>query len=152
MNSAFAWHRPVCLALGALALAFGAQAQTINQLLLPTTQLQIGPYTVSAEIAATPAARNQGLMGRKSLPADHGMLFVFEAPNSSCFWMKNTPLPLSIAFIDSHGKIVTLRDMAPNTTNSHCPSQPMMYALEMEQGWFVERGIRAGAEVQGLPR
>lgn len=135
-------------AVGALMLAgFSAAAQS----LLPSTELQLGPYTVHAEVAATETTRAQGLMFRQSLPQDRGMLFVFENPAGICFWMKNTPLPLSIAFISNDGIILNIENMQPHSTESHCPVAPMKYALEMNQGWFQERGIRPGSRVQNLP-
>lgn len=119
--------------------------------LLPTASLAIGTATAHVEIAATPETRNHGLMFRASLPADHGMLFVFEQETTQCFWMKNTPLPLTIAFIDAQGRIVNMRDMQPFSEATHCPARPMRYALEMRQGWFQQYGIQAGQTVQGLP-
>lgn len=120
-------------------------------MLLPTTQLKVGPHTVWAEIAATQASRSYGLMNRSSLPEDHGMLFVFDTDEATCFWMKNTPLPLSIAFIDAQGVILNIADMQPHTTDTHCPAAPMRYALEMAQGWFADHGVRAGMKVSSLP-
>ena len=90
-------------------------------------------------------------MYRESLAPDHGMLFIFEHETSQCFWMKNTPLPLSIAFIDSQGIIINIRDMQPHSEASHCPARPMRYALEMQQGWFLDYGILAGQKIEGLP-
>jgi len=120
-------------------------------MLLPTAELSVGGTPVHAEVAATPASRNLGLMFRQSLPVDHGMLFVFEADVQQCFWMKNTPLPLSIAFIDAGGRIVNIRDMQPLSEASHCPIAPIRYALEMQQGWFGMNGVQAGQAVRGLP-
>lgn len=119
--------------------------------LLPTRTLHVGGIPAHVEVAATPAARNQGLMFRESLPPDHGMLFVFDHVSMTCFWMRNTPLPLSIAFIDDAGRIINLRDMQPLSDTDHCPEEPMRYALEMPQGWFHQYGIQAGALVEGLP-
>ena len=137
-----------CLLLAA-ALPLAARGQAM---LLPTAQLSIGGHKVQAEVAATDASRSYGLMNRASLPENHGMLFVFDSPTATCFWMKNTPLPLSIAFIDSRGAIVNIADMQPNTLDSHCPKAPMLYALEMQQGWFHGHSIKAGAVILGLPR
>jgi len=119
--------------------------------LLPTTSLALGAATAHVEIAATPEVRNRGLMFRESLPPDHGMLFVFEQETTQCFWMKNTPLPLTIAFIDARGRIINMRDMQPHSEATHCPAGPMRYALEMPQGWFLQYGILAGQQVEGLP-
>lgn len=125
-----------------------AQAQAVR---LPVTTLMIGTHEVSAEVAATESSRNYGLMHRASLPADTGMLFVFDSVSRPCFWMKNTPLPLTIAFIDRNGLIVNMADMQPYSQISHCPTGPVIYALEMEQGWFANKGIEAGAHVANLP-
>ena len=114
--------------------------------------LAIGTHAFRVEVAATPAERARGLMGRTGLPANGGMLFVFETADRHCFWMRNTPLPLSIAFIDAAGRIVALADMAPRTDTLHCPPSPVRYALEIEQGGFTARGIVPGARVEGLPR
>ena len=118
---------------------------------MPTTTLKVAGVNAYVEIAATPEVRNRGLMFRKSLPTDHGMLFVFEHDSLTCFWMRNTPLPLSIAFIDTDGVIINVRDMQPNSDAEHCPNRPMRYALEMRQGWFGQYGIKAGRVVTGLP-
>jgi uncharacterized membrane protein (UPF0127 family) len=114
--------------------------------------LRIGPHAFEVEVAATPDAHGRGLMGRTHLPADGGMLFVFEQPGRHCFWMRDTPLPLSIAFIDSAGRIASLADMQPRTEMLHCPSADVRYALEVRQGEFQRRGITARARVDGLPR
>ena len=137
------------LGLVVYAATRSAQAQAM---LLPTAQIQLGPHTVQAEVAATESSRSFGLMNRQSLPPDHGMLFVFDSVGVTCFWMKNTPLPLSIAFIDPHGVIVNIADMQPHSLDSHCPVAPIAYALEMEQGWFKRHQIRAGTKVGQLPR
>jgi len=90
-------------------------------------------------------------MHRQSLPGNGGMLFVFESPDLQCFWMRNTPLPLSIAFIADDGSIVNIADMAPQTDDAHCSARPVRYALEMSQGWFEAHGIQAGNRIDGLP-
>ena len=138
-----------CLALAALLTPMKGVAQSM---LLPTAEIMVGSQRVHVEVAATETARSQGLMHRTSLPADQGMLFMFDSPGSVCFWMKNTPLPLSIAFISPAGKIINIADMQPHTLDSHCPTGPMLYALEMHQGWFRRHQIKAGATVSGLPR
>ena len=126
-----------------------AQAQATR---LPVTELRVDSHKITAKVAATNQTRGYGLMYRASLPPDTGMLFVFDNPGQPCFWMKNTPLPLSIAFIDQHGVIVNLADMQPHSTISHCPQAPVLYALEMEQGWFASKNIKPGARVSHLPR
>lgn len=120
-------------------------------MLLPTAQLKIGTHTIQAEVAATDASRSYGLMNRASLPANHGMLFVFDNVGMPCFWMKNTPLPLSIAFMDTSGRIVNIADMQPHSLDTHCPAGPITYALEMEQGWFKHHQVKAGSVVTNLP-
>jgi uncharacterized protein len=114
---------------------------------LPRATLTIRFFEVTAEVAATPADRARGLMGRQSLPVNHGMIFVFESAERQCFWMKNTPLPLSIAFIDDSGAIVNIADMQPFSEAPHCSARPVRYALEMEQGWFKKRGVLVGDTV-----
>jgi uncharacterized protein len=119
---------------------------------LPTRSLSIKGHKLVAEIAVTPEQRATGLMNRFSLRPDHGMLFVFEKSEPHGFWMKNTFVPLSIAFIDERGSIVNVEDMAPHDETTHWPKRPVRYALEMRKGWFGERGIGEGDRVEGLPR
>jgi uncharacterized protein len=118
---------------------------------LPTTPLTIGTHKLTAEVAASPEQRSVGLMNRFSLKPDHGMLFVFERNEPLSFWMKNTYIPLSIAFIAPDGRIVNIEDMKPQTDETHWSRGPAMYALEMKKGWFAERGIGPGAVVKGIP-
>ncbi|MEY8877919.1 MAG: DUF192 domain-containing protein [Leptothrix sp. (in: b-proteobacteria)] len=125
-----------------------AQAQEAAQK-LAAIQLTAGMHLINAEVAQTPAQREIGLMHRKTMPANEGMLFVFERREMACFWMRNTLLPLSIAFLDDDGEIVNIDDMAPQTETSHCPRVPVRYALEMNQGWFAKRGIKAGTPIGG---
>ena len=110
-----------------------------------------GPVAFSIEIADDAGERERGLMFRDDLPENHGMLFVFERPERLSFWMRNTFIPLSIAFIAADGRIVNIEDMAPQTETSHWSRGPALYALEMRRGWFAERGIRDGDAVEGLP-
>jgi uncharacterized membrane protein (UPF0127 family) len=121
------------------------------QLDLPRIKLGAGMHQIDAQVARTPEQRTTGLMFRKEMPAHEGMLFVFEQPSGLCFWMKNTSLPLTAAFISDDGTIVNLADMKPQTTDSHCASRPVRYVLEMNQGWFQKRGLRAGAKLSGPP-
>jgi len=136
--------KPVVVGALLFASTFGwaQQAKVVD--------LSIGMYRIQAEVAASERDRQTGLMNRKSMPAQAGMLFVFEDSAQHCFWMKNTLLPLSIAFIDEQGKIVTLADMQPQTEDSHCPAKPIRYALEMNQGWFRSHGVAAGAVINGI--
>ncbi|AEE67968.1 MULTISPECIES: DUF192 domain-containing protein [Bordetella] len=145
-----------CAAVLALSvLSFGAAAQHSSsgkpQPRLPTTPLSAGIHIIHAEVADNDDTRRQGLMYRTELPGNDGMLFVFEAPDQQCFWMRNTPLPLSIAFIADDGTIVNIEDMAPRTDDTHCSRKSVRYALEMAQGWFARHGIKAGARINGLP-
>ena len=117
-----------------------------------TLPLHIGQQLFQVEVAATPRTRERGLMGRKQLSANGGMLFKFEQAAPHCFWMRNTPLPLSIAFIDSAGRVINLADMQPHSDDLHCAKTNVRYALEVAQGEFARRGIAAGAQVSGLPQ
>ena len=118
---------------------------------LPSRTLTIRDQKLVVEVASTPETRATGLMNRFSLRQDHGMLFVFEAPQPLAFYMKNTYVPLSIAFVDSRGKILNIEDMRPLDESSHWSKGPALYAIEMRQGWFASRGIGAGDKVEGLP-
>ena len=120
-----------------------ARSQTILKI-----PLYIGQKEIWVEVAKTPEERSYGLMGRKNLGKDEGMLFIFETEDRHGFWMKNTFIPLSIAFIDKNGKIVSITDMKPLTLDSHVPPQPILYALEMNKGWFSSRGIKVGDEIR----
>lgn len=132
-----------------VALALATAPASARDALIP---LGIGKHVFKVEVAITPAERTRGLMARTHLPADGGMLFVFETADRHCFWMRNTPLPLSIAFIDAAGRIVALADMAPHTDTLHCPPSAVAYALEVAQGGFAARGVTPGTRVKGLPR
>lgn len=147
------FHTLNALIAAALLTAPGtaALAQQGPQPALPATQLAAGIHVIHAEVANTPGERERGLMFRKELPGNDGMLFVFEAPDQQCFWMHNTPLPLSIAFIADDGTIVNIENMAAETDDSHCSRKPVRYALEMAQGWFAGKGIKAGDKIDGLP-
>ncbi|MFT3814833.1 MAG: DUF192 domain-containing protein [Acidovorax sp.] len=121
------------------------------QMGLPRVDLTAGMYRIDAQVALSPQQRETGLMFRKEMPAQEGMLFVFEQPSTQCFWMKNTILPLTAAFVADDGTIVNLADMKPQTEDSHCSTRPVRYVLEMNQGWFAKRGIKAGAKLGGKP-
>ena len=119
---------------------------------LPTIELKTGIYRIQAELADTPKAREVGLMNRTNMPSNSGMLFVFEQKAGHCFWMNNTKIPLSIAFIADDGKIVNIEEMQAETTNNHCPKAAVRYALEMNKQWFSERVIVPGVIISGLPK
>lgn len=110
-------------------------------------EIKVAETPVRVEIADTPETRAKGLMHRESLPADEGMLFIYDRPQVLSFWMKNTSIPLSIAFVDSRMKIIRIADMAPFEERSHDSVAPALYALEMNQGWFRRNGVRVGDEV-----
>lgn len=141
----------------ALLAAFGlltglftnAWSQGAPQTQLPRIQLKAGMHLIDAQVASTPEQRATGLMHRPSMPTHEGMLFVFEQPAVQCFWMKNTLLPLTAAFVADDGTIVNLADMKPQTLDSHCSSQPVRFVLEMNQGWFTKRGLVAGTRLGG---
>ena len=119
---------------------------------LPTIELKTSIYRIQAELADTPKAREVGLMNRASMPTNSGMLFIFEQKAGHCFWMNNTKIPLSIAFIADDGKIVNIEEMQAETTNNHCPRANVRYALEMNKQWFSERVIVPGSVITGLPK
>lgn len=133
------------------SLALSATAQSGPQPHLQTVDLTAGMFRIRAEVAATDEQREIGLMLRKDMAPHEGMLFVFDDEALHCFWMKNTLLPLSIAFIADDGTVVNVTDMQPQTTESHCPAKAVRYALEMNQGWFAKHGIKAGFHLGGAP-
>ena len=138
--------------LGAASLvACTAWAQQTPQTDLPHVIMQAGMYRIDAQVAMNERQREIGLMFRSEMPQPEGMLFVFEQPAVQCFWMKNTVLPLTAAFVAEDGRIVNLADMKPQTTNSHCSSEPVRFVLEMNQGWFARKGIKAGFKLTGRP-
>ena len=118
---------------------------------LPAIKLSVGMHVIQAELAQTPEQRSTGLMFRKTMGTNDGMLFAFEEPGQQCFWMKNTLLPLSVAFIADDGSVVNIDDMKPQTLESHCSTKPVRYVLEMNVGWFTSRGIKAGSKFAGTP-
>ncbi len=118
---------------------------------LPAIQLSAGIHLIQAQLAMTPQQHQIGLMFRKTMAPSEGMLFVFAETRQQCFWMKNTPLPLSAAFIADDGSVVNIEDMQPGTLNRHCSRKPVRFVLEMHQGWFAQRGLKAGARLQGAP-
>jgi len=144
-------HRFVLpLAVAALLAPWAlARAQEAPQLDLPRVELSAGMHRIDAQVAQKPAERQIGLMQRKSMPPHEGMLFVFEEPGVQCFWMKNTLLPLTAAFVADDGTVVNLEDMKPQTTDSHCSEKPVRFVLEMNQGWFKARGVKPGFKLSG---
>nr|WP_027015574.1 DUF192 domain-containing protein [Comamonas composti] len=141
----------LCAALASAFMMTAAQAQPGPQLDLRRVELTAGMHRIEAQLAATPAQREIGLMFRQQMPQHEGMLFAFEQPGVQCFWMRNTLLPLTAAFVADDGVIVNLADMQPMTENSHCSAKPVRFVLEMNQGWFAKRHIQAGDKLLGKP-
>lgn len=144
------------LLLAAAMAAGWAQAPAMAQDAAPQMNLRridltAGMYRIDTQLAQTPQQREIGLMFRKEMPQQEGMLFIFEVPGVQCFWMRNTILPLTAAFVADDGTIVNLADMKPMSEDSHCSAKPVRYVLEMNQGWFDKRGIKAGAKLGGAP-
>lgn len=137
------------LVLAALLSPQFASAQDAPQMNLQRVKLSAGMHLIDAQVALTPEQRQIGLMFRKEMPQQEGMIFIFEQPAQQCFWMKNTLLPLTAAFVADDGTIVNLADMKPQTTDPHCSTQPVRYVLEMNKGWFAKKGIRAGSKLGG---
>jgi uncharacterized membrane protein (UPF0127 family) len=136
------------LSTGLVLAVFVAQA--LAQ--MPRVELSAGFHRIEAEVAADPASRAKGLMHRKSMAANQGMLFVFERAERYCMWMRDTFLPLSVAFLDGEGKILNIEDMRPQTEDNHCAAAPARYALEMNHGYFSDKGIGPGQRIGGLGR
>jgi uncharacterized membrane protein (UPF0127 family) len=132
-----------------LALASAASSAQQPQMDLPRVRLAAGMYQIDAQVAQTDDQRMTGLMFRQEMPANEGMLFVFDQPSQQCFWMKNTLLPLSVAFVADDGTVVNIEEMAPQTLESHCSRRPVRYVLEMNKGWFAKRGVKPGMKLAG---
>jgi len=126
-------------------------AQERAQTELPRTNLSAGFHQIEVQIASTPAQQATGLMYRAEMPQHEGMLFIFPEPKQQCFWMKNTLIPLTAAFVADDGTVVNLEDMQPQTTQSHCSAKPVRFVLEVNQGWFVKKGLKAGMRLVGAP-
>ena len=133
--------------LFALACALPAHAQQP-----PEIGLSINGHKLIAEVAYTDPTRTQGLMYRRMLPENRGMLFVFRETALHAMWMMNTYVPLSVAFLDGKGVILNIEDMEPQTQDTHPAAKPAKYALEMNKGWFAKRGIKAGAKLEGIEK
>ena len=136
------------LVLAAAAVPVYAQEAQTN---LPRVTLSAGMHQIDAQVAQTIEQRTTGLMHRKEMPQHEGMLFVFERPTIQCFWMKDTLLPLSVAFVADDGTVVNLADMKPLALDSHCSDKPVRFVLEMNQGWFAKKGVKPGAKLAGDP-
>ena len=134
--------------LAGLVISAAAWAQNAMSVM----ELNAGFHRIEAEVAANDQNRQVGLMKRQAMPVQHGMLFVFNQENTHCMWMRNTLLPLSVAFMDAEGKIINIEDMQPQTEDNHCARRPARYALEMNLGWFAQRGIKPGVKLGGLDK
>lgn len=130
-----------------LLVAASAGAQS-----LPVMELTAGFHRIEAEVAANNPARMQGLMQRREMAQQHGMLFVFPSEAQHCMWMRNTLIPLSVAFLDGRGRILNIEEMRPQTEDNHCAARPARYALEMNAGWFAQRGLKPGDAIGGIER
>ena len=131
-----------------VSLLPGVHAQE-PQTQLPRVKLSAGMYQIDAQVAQTPQQHQIGLMFRKEMPQTEGMIFVFDRPATQCFWMRNTLLPLTAAFVADDGRIVNLADMKPMTEDSHCSEEPVRFVLEMNQGWFARKNIKKGDRLGG---
>lgn len=149
-NTLFNALRPLLLVGLALAFCGLALAQK-PQTELPRTALTIGMYRIDAQVATTSAEHATGLMFRTEMPQHEGMLFVFEQPSQQCFWMKNTLIPLAVAFVADDGTLVNLDEMKAQTLNAHCSEKPVRYVLEMNASWFSKKGLKAGDKLKGPP-
>lgn len=138
--------------LAALALLAGTGAYAADSGTLPIARLSAGMYLIHAEVAQTPEALQRGLMFRTELGEQNGMLFIFPARGTQCMWMRNTLVPLAVAFLHDDGTIANIEEMTPQSDQSHCSAAPVRLALEMNAGWFAKRGLEPGTRIQGLPK
>lgn len=142
------WGVGVARAWAVLLMALPAMAAAA----MPVVELGAGMFRIQVEVAHTDASRQLGLMNRREMPAHNGMVFVFPQDARHCMWMRNTFIPLSVAFLDEQGRILNIADMQPQTEDSHCAAAPARFALEMNQGWFRERGLKPGDAIRGVDR
>ncbi len=146
-------HRRATALLSALLLAcLPTWAQNAPRPRLPTIKITAGIHVIQTELAITGEQQATGMMFRKTMGTNEGMLFVNDDAGVRCFWMRNTLLPLSIAFLADDGRIVNIADMEPKSEKSHCSAKPVRFALEMNQGWFAKRGIKPGMKIGGIAR
>ncbi len=145
-------RRHPTLLLPTLLATLLLSAHAFAQQKLPATTLTIGMHLVKAEVAINDEERAMGLMYRREMGPNEGMVFRFPNPKQVCMWMKNTLLPLSVAFVDDDGKIINIEDMQPETEVAHCSKRAARYALEMNQGWFRKKNVKSGTTIEGLPK
>ncbi len=141
----------ICLGLSTLGAACMPAFGQSGPQRLPVIQLGAGMHIIKAEVARTPQQHQIGLMFRESMGGNEGMLFIFDQPSKQCFWMKNTLIPLAIAFVEDDGTVVNLDEMQPRTQETHCSAKPVRFVLEMNTGWFAKRGIKPGSKLSGQP-
>lgn len=144
-------RRTVARVLAGVAIFVAALAACAD-VTLKTSRIKVGPHPLRVEIAASDPQRSQGLMYREKLGKEDGMLFIFDEPGYHSMWMKNTLIPLSVAFIDGDGRILNILDMEPRTLDSHTAAGPARYAVETHKGWFAAKKVKAGDKVTGLPK
>lgn len=142
------WLKTLLLILSLVIVSPGRAQQPQ----LPMIEIFAGMHRIEAEVAATPESRQVGMMMRTVMAPQRGMLFVFTETVSQCMWMRNTLLPLSVAFLDEKGRIINVEDMQPRTETNHCSARPARYALEMNLGWFRNRGLGAGFPISGIDK
>lgn len=143
--------KPLIAGLLAWLFLSVAQAQSEAQPPLPTIQLNAGLYVIKAEVAQTFSQQSMGMMHREKMGANDGMLFIWAESSKRCMWMRNTLLPLSVAFIDDKGVVLNVEDMKPQTEDSHCSKGDAKYALEMNLGWFKAKRLQPGIKINGIP-
>ncbi len=141
-----------CVVIAILIALFGGSGDVLAQQVLPVVELTAGMHRIEAEVAATQDHRITGLMQRKQMPPQRGMLFVFPQEARQCMWMRNTYLPLSVAFLDGAGNIINIEDMQPHTEENHCATRESRFALEMNLGWFKSKGLVAGSRISGTEK
>ena len=151
MNPLPRFDRRACLRVLAAGLLVFAAAPATADAKLPTTTIKVGSHALRVEVAATDAERQKGLMFREKLGRNDGMLFVFDEPAYHSMWMKNTPIPLSVAFVDANGEILNILDLEPHSLETRMSAGPATYAIETNRGWFAALGLKAGDRVTGLP-
>lgn len=144
-------RRNVARVLAAVALLLAALSAPAD-VAFKTARIKVGAHPLKVEVAASDPERSQGLMHREKLGNEDGMLFIFDEPGYHSMWMKNTLIPLSVAFVDAEGRILNILDMEPRTLDAHTAAGPARYAIETNKGWFAGKKIKAGDKVTGLPR
>jgi len=149
---AIRFDRGFILRVLACVLLLAAAAHAVAQQKFGTAQIKVGSHPLKVEVAVTDPQRMQGLMHRETLGKNDGMLFIFDEPAYQSMWMKNTLIPLSVAFLDSDGVILNILDMEPQSLDTHMSAGPSIYAIETNRGWFAARKIKAGDRVTGLPK